>query len=92
MKIRMLILIGITLLSLSGGAVAAPDGPPNRPSWYVVKPGTASGGPYQLSGTVWQVRGETSGAGYHLVSPINPVSSENGCCCIYLPCIQRSSP
>ncbi len=58
-------------------------------------PGTAvlSGGRYRLVGTRTQVDVIASGGGYRLLAPAAPTSSENGCCCTFLPCVlQNPSP
>jgi hypothetical protein len=87
MKVRTVILIAIAaLLLLSGVALAQSSEPP---SGYVVEQGIASGGRYRLTSTSWQASGVASGGGYYLLGPAAPVSSENGCCCNWLPCVLR---
>jgi hypothetical protein len=73
-----LLLTGSLALAQSGGLAAS-----------VIPSGTASGGNYQLTALAWQVSGSTSGEGYQIISPAAPASSENGCCCAYLPCVVR---
>ncbi len=46
-----------------------------------------SGGHYQLSGTIQsQSQPLASGGSYQLSAP---ASSENGCCCMFLPCVSK---
>lgn len=104
MKTRIAILITIVALLLAGSvALAQSSGPP---AWYSVKQGpalsvvegTVSGGHYRLTslalrqaqGDTRQTSGVASGGGYNLLGPASPASSENGCCCLWLPCTLRS--
>jgi hypothetical protein len=68
----------------------AQSGGHDPPTWYTVERGTASGGGYHLTSLSWRVNGTAGGEGYRLLGPAAPASSENGCCCIYLPCVLRS--
>jgi len=65
------------LVGASGGSAT---------SLYIVEPGAATGGGYQLTGLVWQFRGTASNGHYRLVEP---AGSSSGCCCTYLPCVLR---
>ena len=87
MKTRIVILISVVVLLLTGSIALAQSG---GPASYVVVPAVASGGMYHLTSLAWQVSGAVSGEGYHLLSLAAPTSSENGCCCTYLPCILRN--
>ncbi len=46
-----------------------------------------SGGNYRLTIMPMQMVGSSVGGAYMLLGPQAPASSENGCCCIYLPCV-----
>ncbi len=94
---RILILLAITmaitmvittLLLASSTALASGQSPP---AGYVVERGAASGESYHLTSLAWQAT-SSRGAGYRLLSLAAPLSSENGCCCNYLPCMLRNSP
>ena len=58
---------------------------------------TLRGGHYQLTNVssdliqaiLWQESDLTSGGGYHLLTLANPQLTGDGCCCMYLPCVQR---
>jgi hypothetical protein len=90
MKTRTVILVAVVALLLAGSVALAQSGRQPPPAWYMVERGTASGGRYRLDSLNWQVGGTSSGAGYHLMGPARPASSENGCCCTFLPCVLRS--
>jgi hypothetical protein len=83
-KIAILILLACLLLTIT--AQASPAGP--APT-YAVQPGVVSGGGYALSALGWRLSGPTQSQSYVLSSPASPGSSENGCCCVYLPCLQK---
>jgi len=87
MKTRIAILVIVVALLLTGSVTLAQSG--GRVS-YALAPGMLSGGRYHLTSLAWQVSGATSSDSYHLLSPAVPISSENGCCCTYLPCILRN--
>jgi hypothetical protein len=93
MKTRITIsLIAIVAFLATGSVALAQFSGQGTPTWYAVERGTASGGRYHLSSLSWQVSGAASGAGYRLLGPAAPSSSENGCCCTYLPCLLRNYP
>jgi hypothetical protein len=58
---------------------------------------TLSGGRYRLTSVTasesqqraWQNRDLASGGGYHLKGLASPQLTGSGCCCTYLPCVQR---
>jgi hypothetical protein len=83
---------------LLAGVVLAQSGGPALPLRYAVEQGPAlsavegiaSGGHYRLVSTSWQASGAASGGGYRLLGPASPASSENGCCCLWLPCTLRN--
>ena len=81
MKKRAFLLISIILIALLVSGIALAQSP--------VTGNNSSGGGYHLTLLTWQVSGESSGDGYTLYSPEAP-SLESGCCCIYLPCVQRA--
>ncbi len=89
MRVRLLrIMVVVAVLLLVGGtAVARSDQP--SPSWplHVTAPGILVGDGYLLTGGAWQISGQAGGAGYSLWSN-RPLQSA-GCCCTYLPCIDR---
>lgn len=86
--IAMLLLLGGVVLQTAASAVTRTSGhdPPAR---YTVEQGTSSGAGYRLTSLAWQVEGTASGSGYRLLGPAAPTSSENGCCCTYIPCVLR---
>ncbi|MBC7228126.1 MAG: hypothetical protein H5T61_13010 [Thermoflexales bacterium] len=88
MNARTVILLALVALLLVGSAAWAQPG--GLLSGYVVKPGTASGGGYRLSGVTWQARGIASGGGYRLAVPVGPAGTGTPCCCTYLPCVLRN--
>jgi len=75
-------------LAAKGSALAQSDRPP--PAQYIAAQGVAPGRGYRLTSLAWQVRGTAGGGGYRLPGPAAPASSENGCCCTYLPCVLRN--
>jgi len=87
MKTRLIIPVAAAALLLTGTLTLAQSG---GPASYTISPGTLSGGRYHLTSLAWRVGGATSGDKYHLLSPAAQASSENGCCCIHLPCILRN--
>lgn len=92
---RTAIIAVVMLLLLGGAALQTAASTLNRtsghdpPTRYTVGQGTSAGGGYHLTGLAWQVEGTASGSGYRLLGPAAPMSSENGCCCTYLPCVLR---
>jgi hypothetical protein len=87
-KARRLLGLGVCCFLLAAllvnGALAQSTGP------YQVAGGTISGGGYRLTTVNWQVSGTSSGGGYRLLGPAAPGLAGSGCCCTYLPCIQRN--
>ena len=60
---------------------------PSRQYRTLLKGGDLSGGRYQLAGmTQSRVQDLASGGGYRLTTP---AGSENGCCCMFLPCVRK---
>jgi hypothetical protein len=92
MKVQIAILFVFVALLLASSAAMAQSGGQSPPRWYAVERGTTSGGGYRLTSLTWQVSGAASGAGFHLLGPAKPASSENGCCCTFLPCVIRLAP
>jgi hypothetical protein len=83
-------ILAVIVASLLLGTVAPTLSHEHDPlDWYTVEQGAASGGGYRLTSLAWQVSGTASGGGYRLLGPAGPASSENGCCCTYLPCVLR---
>lgn len=48
---------------------------------------SARGGDYQLFAQALEAESPQAGGGGYLL--LAPAGSENGCCCLYLPCVQR---
>jgi hypothetical protein len=98
MKARTLILFVIVAFLLLGSmalrqardSALAQSSVPPPPTRYTVGKGVLSGGHYRLTGPTWRVRGTVGGGVYRLLEPATPASSENGCCCTYLPCVLRN--
>jgi hypothetical protein len=78
----LIILLALVLLSTSAGALSAPR--------YQVETGTISGGSYQLTSAGPQTGNVSAGGAYRLLGPPVPAQQNSGCCCTYLPCIQRN--
>ena len=49
-------------------------------------PASTGGGGYHLTSAGVQA---SSSGGYHLLGPAAPDLTGNGCCCTYLPCVNR---
>jgi hypothetical protein len=79
-----LLAIMVTLLLLGMVASAQPGG------GYVVEKGTIAGGGYRLTSVDLPTDDIMSGGGYQLLSLAESPAAGSGCCCTYLPCIQRS--
>jgi hypothetical protein len=90
MKVRTVVLLAIVAFLLAGSAALAQSNGPPVFAQYVVAKGIASGGGYRLASTSWQASGVASGGGYYLLGPAALASSENGCCCTWLPCVLRN--
>jgi hypothetical protein len=86
------LLLGSVTLRLIQDSALAQSGAQPPPAQYIVGKGTFSGEHYRLTSLAWQARGAVGGGGYRLLGPAAPASSENGCCCTYLPCVLRQSP
>jgi hypothetical protein len=56
-----------------------------------MQPRSATEGSYHLDGSTWHMSGASSGGKYQLVDPSSPTLTGNGCCCLYLPCLQRNA-
>ena len=60
---------------------------PSRQYRTLPKGGELSGGDYRLAGTTQsEVKAIASGGKYRLAAP---EGSENGCCCMFLPCVSK---
>ena len=86
---RAAILAVIVALLLLGTVAPTRSGGHDPPVWRTVEQGAASGGGYRLTSLAWQVSGAASGGEYRLLGPAGPASSEDGCCCTYVPCVLR---
>jgi len=100
-KPRLIFLIGLALMCLalaafalrSAAAVSGSSGA-SRGGRYVlsgidhqVEDTTFSGGGYRLAETTQsEVKAIASGGKYRLAAP---EGSENGCCCMFLPCVSK---
>ena len=85
-----LLLVGVVLAQSGGGSdPSALYTVEQGPALSVVE-GTASGRDYRLTSLSWQVEGSASGSGYRLLGPASPTSSENGCCCVWIPSVMRN--
>ena len=80
-----ILIIILAMLLISGAALAQSGGRAGGEPTLAA----SSGGGYQLSRLELQAGGTASGAGYMLTAFSRPLSSENGCCCAYLPCVRR---
>jgi hypothetical protein len=52
---------------------------------------TSSGGDYRLTNTTVDPAQTSTGGAYRLLGSQAPASSENGCCCVYVPCVVRDN-
>ena len=86
---RVAIVVLVVAFLMLAVAVLAQPGDSELPPPYMVEPGTASGGDYQLTGQGTSVSVEMSGGAYRLQGGIQPMLRGNGCCCTYMPCILR---
>jgi len=60
---------------------------PSRQYRTLLKGGELSGGSYRLAGTPQnEAKAIASGGKYRLAAP---AGSENGCCCMFLPCVSK---
>jgi hypothetical protein len=98
------IVLALVCLALTGFALSSPQAAASRApealaaggryrlSGAVAQPEAAalSGGGYRLT-SLPQGRAQrrSSGGSYRLATTSAPAGSENGCCCMYLPCVQR---
>ena len=100
-KPRLIFLIGLVLMCLALAAFALSSAPAvsgssgaSRGGRYVlsgidhqVEDTTLSGGGYRLAETTQsEVKAIASGGKYRLAAP---EGSENGCCCMFLPCVSK---
>lgn len=79
MKQRVILIVVVVTLLLTGVTLAQPD------RHYTVESGASSGRGYRLTGTSWQVSGMASGGNYLLQQPAAPALRGSGCCCTFLP-------
>jgi hypothetical protein len=86
MKKLIMILIVLACLLLVVTAKASRD--PVLPN-YMVQVGVVTGGNYTFTSMSWQVSGATQSQRYFLASPATPDTTDNGCCCLFLPCLRR---
>ena len=98
MKVRIVILIVVVLLLLTGAvgqssapALAQGSGP------VTILGGGPAGGNYRLSAVAGEALFLTSGGGYRLLRGSNGAPAAlpdqgSGCCCAYLPCMFRQFP
>jgi hypothetical protein len=100
-----LIGLALAYLALAGFALRSPQEAASRASEAVAAGGhyyllsgaasqseatTLSGGRYQLTFLLQnQTQDLASGGRYRLVTDTAPTGSENGCCCMFLPCVRR---
>jgi hypothetical protein len=89
---QVLILAVVAGLWLLGTATFALQAMPGSPALCDSKPGTASGGVYQLVSVAWHVTGTSSGGDYRLLGPAAPALRGSGCCCTYMPLALRNCP
>lgn len=85
MKRRTVLLVALALTLLVSGIALAQGGGGGQPNGVML-----SGGHYRLVGASAQADVVASGGRYRLLEPAAPTSSENGCCCTYLPCVLRN--
>ena len=84
------ILIAILICALLAGSVLAQSGNGRSVSIpFTAGQETLSGGSYHLTSLVWKVSGTVSGGKYSLLSPDSPALRGNGCCCMWLPYVER---
>jgi hypothetical protein len=90
MKTRIIIVLLITILILASGAMASAhanlDG---IPITYQITTGLSTGNGYQIFPLNWQVSGALSGGNYSLEVRNSPSLTGSGCCCTFLPCINK---
>ena len=80
MKQRVILIVVVATLLLTGVALASPDRP------YTIASGTSSGVGYHLTSVGWQVSGTSGGGDYQLLQPAAPAALRgSGCCCTFLP-------
>ena len=91
MKTRTIILVGIIAILFVGTAILVQAREGSAAPGYTVEAGVIAGDGYSLTSLEWRVNGSTGGSGYHLLSPAVP-SQAGGCCCLYLPCVQKNFP
>jgi hypothetical protein len=87
--IILLLLINVTLMIASAALAQTGQVPV-----LVMDPerqGSSIGGSYHLDGSTWHASGVLTGGKYQLSGPTDPTLTGNGCCCLYLPCLQRNA-
>jgi hypothetical protein len=89
MKMRAIIPVAVLLLILLASAALVQADVRQPAGALTAQAGVASGGGYRLTSLVWQASGTASGGDYRLLTVSRPRLTGNGCCCIYLPCLQR---
>ena len=93
MKIRTFTLLMCACLVLVVGTAAAYAAPTTAATAILGTVQTLSGGEYRLTSVTWQAPVIAQGERYVLLAPeLRPAETMlrgNGCCCTYLPCIQR---
>lgn len=89
MTIKLMLWAVIVALLLTGGVAIAGSSDMAAESWQLSGPAVLTGQGYQLMSQPWSVCGASGGANYQLSSLSVPGSSENGCCCVYLPVVVR---
>jgi hypothetical protein len=82
-RIVLLAVLSILLL-VSTAASARPGG------GHAVKAGTMAGGGYHLTSVTLPAGDMMIGGGYQLRRVPESTATGSGCCCTYLPCIQRN--
>ncbi len=90
MKARIVILMLIFVLMLSGSVVMAQSSEPGSSKQYTLQPGLIIDKGYQLTSLTWQVSGAAGDERYRLLSPNSPTGTGTPCCCSHLPCVMRS--
>ena len=89
MTIKLMLWAVIVALLLTGGVALATSPDLAGESWQVGGSAMLAGQGYQMMSQPWSVCGASSGGGYQLQTLAAPASSENGCCCVYLPVVVR---
>ena len=88
-RLSLLLLFIVVSLLIVSAAVAQSDRA-TATNTAAIQPATATGGTYHLESLRWQFKGASDGGPYQLTGPQSPTLRGNGCCCSYLPCLQRN--